>query len=71
MTNSLRLPYKILQFTLDKDALDFYNSNRDMVTFMFFGATYTGKHIQIDLIIGNHISFQPPHIIMARIGWQF
>jgi hypothetical protein len=70
-TNSLRLPHKTLQFMLDEDKLDFYNSERSMISFMLYGFSYCRKHLRIDITIGNHISFKAPHIIMTGIGWQF
>jgi len=70
-TNSLRLPYKILQFTLDENNLDFFNSKREMVSFMLYGFTYCRKHLRIDLAMGNHISFSSPHILLIGAGWQF
>jgi len=71
ITNSVRLPAKLMQFTMDEDRLDFYNPDQIAVSYMFYGVSYSRKHLRLDLTIGNHISFQPPFIVMTGLGWQF
>lgn len=71
MTNSLRLPIKILQFAFDSDKLDFFNSERAMYSFMIYGASFTGKHLRVDLHLSNHISFAGPIIPILGVGWNF
>ncbi|MFC1584637.1 hypothetical protein ACFL5V_03715 [Fibrobacterota bacterium] len=71
MTNTERLPIKILQFGLDEDQWEFWNSERRMYSFMFWGFNYTRKHLRIDLNMANHLSFTPPYIPVLGIGWHF
>ncbi len=71
LTNTERLPIKVLQYVLDKDKIDFYNPNRDLYSFMFWGFHYTRRHLRLDFHIGNHISFRPPFIPVLGLGWYF
>jgi hypothetical protein len=71
MTNAEQLPIKILQWILDADQVEFWNPDRKMYSFMFWGFNYTRKHLRIDLNLANHISFQGPIMPVLGIGWYF
>ena len=71
LTNTEKLPIKVLQFVLDKDRIEFHNPNQDLYSFLFWGFHYTRQHLRVDLHIGNHISFQPPFIPVLGVGWFF
>ena len=71
MTNTERLPLKILQFAFDKDKLDFYNTGREMYSWLFYGCHYSGKHLRVDLNLANHYSFSGIILPMIGVGWNF
>jgi len=71
MTNTLYLPMKIFQFLFDKDKLDFFNTDRNMFSYMFYGFQYTGEHVRIDLNLASHVTFQYFIMPMIGFGWNF
>jgi hypothetical protein len=71
MTNTERLPLKILQYAFDPDQLDFYNPDRDLYSFMIWGARYSRKHFYLDLTLANHYTFRSLVIPMVGLGWDF
>ncbi|MBL8025975.1 MAG: hypothetical protein JNL74_06175 [Fibrobacteres bacterium] len=71
LTNTVELPGKIIQRIYDEDGLEFHNYKQVAVSFMFYGVSYSRKHLRLDFSIGNHVSFNPPFLVMTGIGWQF
>jgi hypothetical protein len=71
MTNSIFLPLGLYQYLFSANHWALENYNQDLFSFMFYGFQYTGKHLRIDLNIGNHISFQPPFLPLLGVGWNF
>jgi hypothetical protein len=71
MTNTEYLPIKILQYGLDQDEMEFWNSERQLVTFTIWGFNYTRKHLRIDLNIGSYSPVIGPFFPIIGIGWYF
>lgn len=71
MSNTEKLPLKILQFAFDEDKLDFLNSSKEMYSWMFYGVRYTGKHLRVDLNMANHITFSGLIMPLFGVGWNF
>jgi hypothetical protein len=72
MTNTGRLPIKILQFSNDFDKLDFDNrGERALYSYLFWGFALCRRHIRIDLDIACHYTFQGPIVPLVGVGWNF
>jgi hypothetical protein len=70
MGNPEELPIKLLQYAFDPDGLEFYNPDRQWISMMFWGVTYSRRHFRVDINIGNHISFQGPIVPFLGVGWN-
>lgn len=69
--NPYELPIKTLQIITDPDHLPFENPNRNFVSFMFYGFSFSWKHARVELHLGHHYSFNGPIIPMLGFGWDF
>lgn len=70
LTNTKELPIKSFQFVYDEDQLDFYNPNRELVSYMVWGVTYARKHFQAGLHLLSHYTFQGLVFPLVGLGWQ-
>jgi hypothetical protein len=69
--NADKVPMNIIWVALSPSHLPFENINRDWFSYMFWGVSYSGKHLRIDLDIANHYSFQGPVLPFIGFGWNF
>jgi hypothetical protein len=70
LMNPRQLPFKTIQYLVDPD-LEFTNLDQDWVSFMFYGVSFTTRHVRVDINMANHISFTAPFVPMIGFGWGF
>lgn len=71
LMNPEQLPIKTIQYTVDEDNIDFYNPDRKLVSFLFWGFSYSSRKIRIDLNIGSYSIIYPPYLPFIGFGWNF
>jgi hypothetical protein len=69
--NPIELPIKTLQIVYDADGQEFFNGDQQFVSFMFWGFSYSFRHLRLEAHLGNHISFAGPIVPMLGAGWDF
>ena len=69
--NARKLPLNLFWYLWDADKLAFDNPNADWYSLIFWGASFTGRHIRVDLNIACHYTFQGPIVPMFGVGWNF
>lgn len=69
--NPIELPMKTLQIAFDANNSDFYNPDQQFVSFMFWGFSYSWKHLKVEMHLGHHILLEGPKIPMIGLGWDF
>jgi hypothetical protein len=69
--NAEKLPLNILWVAWSSSHLPFENLNRDWFSYLFWGVSFSGKHLRIDLHIANHYSFQGPILPFIGFGRNF
>ena len=69
--NPLELPITALQLAFDADKSPFSNPDRQFVSFMFWGFSYSFRHVRLEAHVGNHYSFRGPILPMLGAGWDF
>jgi hypothetical protein len=66
-----RLPMTIVWIAWSPSHLPFENINGDWFSYVFWGISYTGKHLRIDIDLANYYTFQGPVFPLISIGWNF
>jgi hypothetical protein len=69
--NADKLPMNILWIALSPSHGLFENINRDWFSLIFWGVSYSGKHLRIDFHLANHYSFTGPVMPFLGFGWNF
>jgi hypothetical protein len=69
--NPMELPMKSFQISSSPDKTDFYNPDQEFVSFMFWGFSYSFRHLRLEAHLGNHYSFSGPIIPLVGVGWDF
>ena len=69
--NPYEIPVKLLQIAIDPDKMPFENPDLHFASFMFWGVSYSWKHLRLEAHIGNHPSFAGLIIPVVGAGWNF
>ena len=69
--NADKLPLNILWVAWSPSHLPFENINRDWYSYVFWGISYRGKHLRIDMNLANYYTFQGPVFPLISFGWNF
>jgi hypothetical protein len=69
--NADKLPMTILWVAWSPSHLPFENMNGDWYSYLFWGISYTGKHLRIDMNFANYYTFQGPVFPLISFGWNF
>jgi hypothetical protein len=69
LMNPRWLPFKALQYYIK--GIDYFSPDQNWISIMFYGISFTTRHVRFDAGLANHYSFTAPFIPTIGFGWNF
>ena len=69
--NPYELPFKLMQVAFDPDHLPFENPDLMFASYLFWGFSYSWKHLRLEAHIGHYPASLFPVLPVIGAGWDF